>query len=277
MKPVLLGTAQWGLDYGVTNHGGLIGDPALEQIARAAHVWAIESLDTSPAYGVAESRIAGLPETFRIQTKCRIDATDQLTPAESLRASTAACGRAPERLLIHDWSSADESRRANAAVELERLRDSGAVQAVGVSAYAEEDLSSALEHFRRLDIVQVPANALDQRLVNSRVISEARAQGTLVQARSIFLQGVLLSVASPFASHPDVLRFFDLARSREHTALEMVVGFVMAQDWIDEVTFGVTSSAELEEIMNAMRTCSVSGDLSLLSSADTQLIDPRRW
>jgi len=277
VKPVLLGTAQWGLDYGITNSRGILEDEALHSIVSEANSWGIKSLDTSPAYGTAESRIPLLAPGFRIQTKCLAGEDSQRTPAESFRHSISACGVRPERLLIHDWSAASPHARANAVREIEALRESGEVLAVGVSAYSEADIEDALSMFTTLDLVQVPISILDQRLVGSSIIETARFGSTRIQARSIFLQGVLLSGDTRFSSHPDVLSFNARAVAIGATQLELAIAFLAAQEWVDEVTFGVTSSSELNAIMKAMAHSNAVDDLTGLASSDHLLLDPRSW
>lgn len=277
MKPVLLGTAQWGLDYGITNSGGILSNETLHEIVSFAGSWGIDGLDTSPAYGTAESRIPHFAPGFRIQTKCLAGENSRRTPTDSFRHSMTACGVRPERLLIHDWSSATRDARKTAVEEIEALRDSGEVLAVGVSAYSEADIGDALSMFHTLDLVQVPTSILDQRLVGSSVIEIARSGSTRIQARSIFLQGVLLSESTHFASHPDVLRFNARAVETGSTPLELALAYLTAQEWVDEVTFGVTSSSELNAIMRGMSNSKLSIDLSDLASADHSLLDPRAW
>jgi aryl-alcohol dehydrogenase-like predicted oxidoreductase len=161
--------------------------------------------------------------------------------------------------------------------EIEGLRDSGEVLAVGISAYSEADIEDALSMFRSLDVVQVPTSILDQRLVGSSVIESARSGSTRIQARSIFLQGVLLSEDNRFSSHPDVLRFNERAGEIGLSQLKLALAYLAAQEWVDEVTFGVTSSSELNAIMRAM-TDSLEGDnFSTLASSDDSLLDPRSW
>lgn len=277
MKPVLLGTAQWGLDYGITNSRGILEAEALRSIVSEANSWGIETLDTSPAYGTAESRIPLFAPAFRIQTKCLAGEDSQQTPSESFRHSVSECGVRPERLLIHDWSSASPHARANAVREIEALRESGEVLAVGVSAYSEADVEDALSMFTTLDVVQVPTSILDQRLVGSSIIETARSGSTRIQARSIFLQGVLLSGDTRFSRHPDVLSFNARAVAIGVTQLELAIAFLAAQEWIDEVTFGVTSSSELKAIMKAMAHSNAVEDLTDLASSDHLLLDPRSW
>ena len=46
-----------------------------------------------------------------------------------------------------------------------------------------------------LDIVQVPLSLLDQRLIQDGTVKKLTARGTSIHARSIYLQGLLLTPA----------------------------------------------------------------------------------
>ena len=73
--PIILGTAQFGLDYGVTNSLGKISFNQVCEILAYAHQQKITTLDTSTQYGDAEQVIGQAAKTlgteFNIITKTR--------------------------------------------------------------------------------------------------------------------------------------------------------------------------------------------------------------
>ena len=272
MQSVILGTAQWGLDYGITNSAGRLGDRDAVDLAHAAWRLGVRRLDTAPAYGDAEERIPVLAPSFEVQTK--VSVCGDLTVAESVAASLRRLGRGSlDGVLVHDWSSAEPSAREAGAKALEQLRESGLVAAVGVSGYGADDVASALAIFTVLDLVQVPVSVLDQRLSGSAELGEVRARGGRVQARSVFLQGAALAPADhAMGAHPDVVRLRGVGRP-----VELCLGFIAAQEWIDEVVVAATSAAELEEIMAALERPVTRQDWPSLASNDLRLVDPRHW
>lgn len=52
-----LGTVQFGLDYGISNHDGQVSDEELDAIIALARQAGIDTLDTAQAYGNAEQRL----------------------------------------------------------------------------------------------------------------------------------------------------------------------------------------------------------------------------
>ena len=74
------------------------------------------------------------------------------------------------------------------------LRDRGAVRRLGVSIYTDQDLNGVNPAL--LDLVQLPLSLFDQRLLQNGTISRLRANGTAIHARSLYLQGLLLTPAA---------------------------------------------------------------------------------
>src|ERR1700720_3931908 len=67
-----LGTAQFGLDYGVTNTGGKVAEWHVRTILDTAAARGIQLLGTAAGYGAAEAvigRTLAGPDEFRIVTK----------------------------------------------------------------------------------------------------------------------------------------------------------------------------------------------------------------
>lgn len=59
-----LGTVQFGLDYGISNHTGEVADAELDAILTLARKLGMDTLDTAQAYGKAETRLGTRPTTL---------------------------------------------------------------------------------------------------------------------------------------------------------------------------------------------------------------------
>ena len=65
-----IGTVQFGIPYGINNPTGIPSDGEITKIFTLANHAGIKILDTAPAYGNAEEKIAQLSnDQFRIVTK----------------------------------------------------------------------------------------------------------------------------------------------------------------------------------------------------------------
>ena len=60
MSRLALGTAQFGLDYGINNKTGKVSEPAVALILAEAAKNGIECLDTAAAYGDSEDVIGNI-------------------------------------------------------------------------------------------------------------------------------------------------------------------------------------------------------------------------
>ena len=270
---LVLGTAQWGLDYGVTNTAGRLSDDAVQGILALVPRVGIHLLDTAPAYGDAEARIGALAPGVPVQTK--VSGVDDVRA--SLTRSTDLLGGRPERVIVHDWPALTGAQQALTAATLEALRDEGHVRLVGISGYESSDLATGLAAFDRLDIAQVPVSLLDQRLAGSPEVAALRARGGRLQARSVYLQGVALSSPgeTPLADHPDVARLRETCAAAEVEVAAACRAFVRSLGWVDEIVVGVTSADELTEWA---ADDPVEGIVwEACASDDPDLIDPRRW
>ena len=96
---LVLGTAQWGREYGVTNERGRLSDTDLSEIVEEAKAQRIDQVDTARSYGDAESRLRKFAQNFTITTKVAgsIDIVSQI------HASMVDLGVSDiDTLLIHD-------------------------------------------------------------------------------------------------------------------------------------------------------------------------------
>lgn len=274
----MLGTAQWGHGYGVTNSVGRLSDDTLADIAAVAREWGIDAVDTALGYGDAQARLQPFAHDFAVTTKVAAagDVAAQAREALHELGLDQVHG-----VLAHDWDALDQDEQRRAASALTRLIERGDARAVGASVYDSAGVASAAHAFRstqsRLGMIQVPANVLDRRLDSDPELLELAAQGTQIVVRSAFLQGVLLDPASPRANHPDVARVLRVAAESDTSLLALCLSHVKALPWASHVVVGVTTPEELNEI--GATWASVEPHLAdpSLASADLGLIDPRRW
>lgn len=276
VQDLVLGTAQWGNAYGITNAVGRLSDASLGEIVDTAHRFGIRYVDTAAAYGDAELRLRPWASQFAVSTKAVGSGPRSVT--DQLMSSLDRLG--VERLracLLHDWPTLSVDEASSAVTELERLEAEGLVGRIGVSAYDEDDLRRAIEVFGTLGCVQVPVSALDRRLGQADLVRELVDLGTEIQARSVLLQGLLAQRSSSgLGTHPQVVRFHDACEAEGVSGLQAALSYVKALGWVAEVVVGATSSDELDEVASAW--AAPGGWYPEPASAlDLDLVDPRRW
>lgn len=273
----MIGTAQWGLDYGATNESGRLADSVVQEILGLMRANNISYIDTAASYGDSELRIGDLSASgIHIQTKlsAKGNTCDGLNANfhQSLRRLKK---ESVDSLLIHDWFGLDQIEIEAVCEFFELSINQGLTQHVGISAYDLSDLERASQMLSIWDTAQVPVNVLDQRFIGVRGTFPKIA----FQARSIFLQGLLLSpgLITPSSSHPDVIKFRDFALERNADPLSLCLQFINEQDWLDSVIIAPTKIQEFIQILQAMQSWEIDVNFQHFNSTDAKLIDPRTW
>lgn len=286
MRRLALGTAQFGLTYGVANSAGqVVGSSVAEILARAAAA-GVDTLDTAVAYGESESvlgragvsgwrvisKLPSLPPDIR-DVRQWIDS--QLSGSlERLRVATL------DALMLHRPSDLLGPRGREFQDSLAAARTRGIVGAVGVSIYDPEELDSLWPAWRP-EIVQAPLNVLDRRLISSGWLAKLAAHGVRVHARSVFLQGLLVMPAERrpawFAPWTELLdRWLEWCAQQSVSPQHAALGFVDAQTEVERYVIGVDSPAQLEELL-ALAPALAQLPPDDLCSSDRTLLEPSRW
>jgi len=187
-----LGTAQFGLDYGISNSQGQVGFDEIKRILTLAKASSITTLDTALLYGNSEENIgsSGFSNQFSVITK--ISADSHTTVEEQIELSLSNLQREKlDAVLFHNADSLLSKKGMNHFKQLEALKENGTVKRIGVSVYTPEQFT-LLSDMYNLDIVQAPMNWLDQRFMQPKIINKLLKKDIKLHVRSIFLQGLLL-------------------------------------------------------------------------------------
>lgn len=278
MVQLSLGTAQWGNGYGVTNASGQLSDAECVAIMDLALASEIRAVDTAMSYGEAQERLRPWVPDLSITTKI----SGRSVPDQASACLAALDTDAVAAMLLHDWDALESSERTKAVQGLRDVRDQGRAELVGVSVYDEAGIASALEYFAAaglaLGVIQVPANALDRRLDDADIMRRLASSGTWVQVRSVFLQGLLAGPSdAALAKHLDVVAFHAWCAGRGLSPLAFALAHVRSLAWADEIVVGLANAEELAEIVAAWNVIIPERADPQLTSADLDLIDPRRW
>ncbi|MCK4373256.1 MAG: aldo/keto reductase, partial [candidate division Zixibacteria bacterium] len=226
---------------------------------------------------------------FRIVTKTSKAAGDRITDNDAADLA-GTFDRSLQRLkqqtvyglLIHD---ADDLLKPGSQLlidALRRVRDSGRVTKIGVSVYTGAQLDSVLDLFTP-DLVQLPLNVLDQRLIADGRLDRLHQMGVEIHARSVFLQGLLLMEPQSLDAYFDPVRdrledYWNGMRQTGATPLEGALRFALGLSQIDTVIVDVCSRQELEDICVAsMHRDFPEIDFGRWAVNDPRYVNPSRW
>lgn len=281
-----LGTVQFGLPYGVANTRGQVTPEEAAAIITAARSAGCDTLDTAIAYGNSETVLGSIGVGgWRVITKLPAVPDDE-TDVEGWmrRAVEGSLSRLKLTsiygVLLHRPAQLMTRRAAAIAEGLRRIRDSGLARKVGLSAVAAPDLDG-VDSRCPLDVVQVPFNLFDRRLLDAGRLDRLVTAGTEVHVRSVFLQGLLLMEQG--RRPPAFERWSGLWSLLEQwllanrvTALQACIRDALSQPAIARVVVGVDSAAHWAEIV-AAADGPASERPAAFDHVDGDLITPVAW
>jgi len=286
-----LGTVQFGMPYGVSNHQGQTPLPEVSRILQKAQAAGIALLDTAPFYGTIEADLGRIsaPSSFKIVTKTPRFMTLSITAAQvarirpSLNQSLQALGTTRVYgLLVHIGEDLLTPGGEAIVAALKQLQTEGLVEKLGVSVYTRAQTEHILQTFTP-DILQFPINVFDQQWIDGGFLNQLKSRHIELHARSIFLQGLLLMETSTLNPYFAGLRTHHQAyrnqlRQWNLTPLEAALQFVVQEKAIDRILVGVNSEDQLAEILQAYHHCSEKTvDMSMFRVDDESWIHPVRW
>lgn len=288
---LILGTANLGAAYGITNRSLMMNGADAEHLLTRARALGIRMLDTAQAYPESEARIgawiARHDESFGVVSKAPKLASVSETDVRS--HLHGACRRSLELLglkrldgyLLHD---ADDLARPVVADALQALLDEGLVGAIGVSIYDPAQGFAAL-NFASTSLLQVPFNLFDRRFVSSGLSDACRARRVTVIARSVFLQGILAAGEAPDRLadlRPHLAALADLAKAEGTSVLSLSLRYVYQHRGIDQVIVGAQTADQLGMTVNELNAGPLSRKVlhslsQIGQKVPARLTDPRHW
>jgi aryl-alcohol dehydrogenase-like predicted oxidoreductase len=274
-----LGTVQFGLDYGVTNYDGQVTIDKVKSILNYAKDNGIDTLDTAAGYGNSEQVLGEVGvNDYQVVTKTTSlkNGVDEVIKSFHQSLNNLNIGQV-DGLLIHDINEVKDKEFNGLFKQLNELKRQGLVNKIGFSTYTPEQVDFLLGNFD-FDLIQVPFNVFDTRLVESGQLKELNKKNIEIHARSVFLQGVLLS----FDSLSDYFsawgaqfeRYQGMIREKELSLLEYALNFALNIQEIDKILVGVNSENQLREIVQAVKDPS---NLAAFPINDINLLNPGLW
>ena len=284
MNRIILGGAQLGLPYGVLGTGEKLNSVEIKELLEAASSIGIQTIDTAIAYGSSESVIGDYSNSrFKIITKLPPvpkDAADvsgwvrQQIDASLSRLQTNSI----DALLLHHPQDLTGEFGVKLKKVVDELLSEGVMKRFGISIYSPDELTPIVGHFP-IDIVQTPFNVFDQRI--TPWLETLGKHSIEVHARSVFLQGILVSPAN---TRPERFRkweaqfnhFDNWVSELSMSAISVCLGVALNQPGISHVIVGALSSSQLLET-SAQIPKDFPHRSEDMQSNDLALIDPRAW
>lgn len=287
MTKLVLGSVQFGINYGISNQKGKTNFSEVKEILNFAKKSNINLIDTAIAYGDSEeilgktginnfNFISKLP---KIPKKCRdIDYWVQ----DNIEASlTKLRVQNLYGLLIHDTKDLTGAFGKKLAHSIQKIRSNGLIKKTGISIYDISEIEPALK-ILKLDLVQAPLNIIDRRLEISGILSKLKSLKVEVHTRSTFLQGLLLlpreKLPFQFNRWSNIWdQWFLELKKKNLDPIEVCLSYPMSLSEVDRIVIGVNNLDQLKKLIKLSKSKIFNHDFSFMISNDNLLINPTNW
>lgn len=286
---IILGTVQFGLNYGIHNQSGKMSQEEISKVLLLAHENNIRILDTADAYGDSQQQIGLFQKNkniqFHILTKYKGVPADELKThtnkvLQTLHSPKLAC------LSLHDFKELSDANLMSGYRDLKNL---GLTEKIGVSVYTPDECLTALKH-EFIDVIQIPFNVLDNenRWHKAFEYKAKLNRKVEVHARSSFLQGLLyknsqqINSDTPYLADliPSMETLRKVAEEYKKSLAEYSLSYCLQNKNINSVLIGVDSAMQLQNNLNCIKKTLEPEAFDVVSKIkinNERLINPSQW
>ena len=285
-EKITLGTAQFGLSYGINNSKGKVGELEVVEILRLCRSKGIKHIDTAAAYGDAEELLGRVIERHFSASDFRITSKFEKIQEKSLEtllndSLTRLRQRSLNAQLFHSYEEYCRHKNISA---LTQFQEACSPTKLGVSVYSLDELKSVIED-DIAKVVQCPFNLLDNESIRGRVLQNAKNHGIEVFTRSAFLQGLFFKESKSLPKNlkplQGLLEDIKALCSEYKLSIEAVaLGYCLSRKYIDHVVIGVDSLSQLQANLAAVERplpMNVIERINQIRVENQSLLDPRTW
>jgi len=270
INKLIIGSVQFGLDYGINNTKGKPTISQVKEILNQAAANGVEYIDTARSYGNSEEVLgkvlnSDIQHNFKVITKlsplsnCSENESLEVIEASVKESVFESCVRLNTNqlycLMLH---RAELLQKWDSIVWkiLIDLWEKNYIQRLGVSVQTPEELDYALG-FDEIEVIQMPFNIFDYRWKSSisKIQSIKRKRNLTIHARSALLQGLLVSENNQVWGkthflNPDIaINWLKLSykKYQKKSVVDLCFAYVRSQTWIDGVVVGMETIEQLHQ------------------------------
>ena len=287
LSRIALGTAQFGLDYGISNSSGKVKKKETVSLIKLAKDYNINTLDTAKVYGESEKILGELDVAhFNIITKLppipkdirnmRLFVNNSIKDSLKKLKTSKVYG-----LLLHKSSDLLEANGNELFQAISDLKSKGIVKKIGISIYDPAELEKIFSTFK-IDIIQIPINIIDRRIYNTGWLKKLYEANIEIHARSIFLQGLLLlpkkKIPAKFKRWSNLTdKWHFKLEEKKNSALQICLSFIFSMPYIKYIILGVENTNHLKNIISTKLVKINNKDWQFIECDDENLINPSNW
>lgn len=280
---LILGTVQFGLDYGINNSAGKPSKEQVFKIFEEAAKAGVTILDTADAYGNASELIG---EFFSVsKTRFEINTKFKAEKGKSIEAQlTHSLNQLnAEQVNIYFYHRFDEMLEfPETLTELQVLKNQSLINKIGVSVYGNDEFEIAV-NTPEVDAIQLPFNLLDNYSQRGALLKQAKHNGKEIQVRSVFLQGLFFKALNDYPAYLTPLKPYMQTVNEFENGMGMealALSYALAQPEIDNVLIGVDTLEQLQQNLSYSNTelpTNIVSRINAIHVAETELLYPKNW
>jgi aryl-alcohol dehydrogenase-like predicted oxidoreductase len=295
---ITLGTAQMGMKYGIANKSKKPNLKTSFEILNFAFSHGINCYDTAQVYGNSEEILGKYFKRKRkkpvIISKLPKIILEKQNPNfeqvyDSIKQSLTISTKKLENkklsiCLLHNSSDLD---RYDGLIEksLIRLKENNLVGKIGISTYTPKEAKRFLEN-KKLDVIQIPINVLDTRLIKKGILEDLGAENKIIFARSVFLQGILFlnnnKLPKKLIGFSDHIKKINKICIKNNLTVEQL-SFLFVRDLkeIKSLVIGVDTISQLKEnaklLSMPILSTNVNEEILKIRNLSDRLLNPSKW
>jgi len=281
---LVIGSANFGLNYGFKNKKGKLSQELVNKLLDCAWLNNIDTIDSAMGYGDSESVIGSYllnnaDKQFKIITKInKIDKPfDRLN--ESLKFLNVS---EVDYFLIHNFNYFEKSPEL--IDHLVRFKKEGKCNKIGISLYYPEELEFLLKNKVPIDAIQIAYSIFDQRF--EEYFSLLKERNIEIHVRSIFLQGLFFTKISDLGHHFDKVKhkidkIQQISLDSGISIASLCLNFAYNNAFIDKIIIGVDNIENLKTnirvLLGKEKVQPLIEPLKNLCEKDVNILFPHFW
>jgi aryl-alcohol dehydrogenase-like predicted oxidoreductase len=281
---LVVGSAQLGMNYGLFNNKK-ISFKDFKKIEKLVLKSKIKFIDTATGYGDSEKIIGNsrlkklhIITKIKLSNKKDINVKNWLLKEISKSLSKLKIKKI-YGVLIHDYRDLLGKHGKKYLLSLQELKKKNIIKYIGISVYEPQEIKK-IWNFWKPDIIQIPFNPIDNRILDSGWVNILKKFKVKIYARSIFLQGLLINEDSSFKinkNHKIILnKYKNWCYKKNISLIQGCLHFVKQFKKINYLVVGFNNYSQLKEIIDVFKKKQIIIPRKF-STNKINLIDPRKW
>ena len=283
---IALGTANFNNSYGILKNQ-ISNYNKIKNIPKIINNHKIDYLDTAFDYGDFTINKNKKISNIKIITKIKlptkkklvfIDNLEKIIKKKLLKLNINSF----DTILIHDINDLKSVYADRFIKKIRLLKKLNYFKKIGASIYDPKDLKIVFTKFIP-EVIQLPLNIFDNRILLSPWLKKLKRKKIIIQARSVFLQGILTSKISKLEKIlrnkyflSKIKKLDSWCKLNKISRQEACLNFIKSINVVDILTIGINNPQQLIEILSILKKKN-NITFKNFSINKLEIIDPRKW